>query len=202
MKNELNHTFVICAYKESPFLEECILSVLNQTSSSRVLIATSTDTPLIREMSEKYGLELRYSGLASDIAGDWNYAYHQADTRYVTIAHQDDVYDPGYAETAVRMLDKKNRPLLFFSDYYEIRDGQAVFRNLNLRIKKIMLAPLLISGLSGRKAVKRSVLALGNPICCPSVTPVPLAAIPSPHTCILASILTAQRSWVLVFSKM
>lgn len=170
MKNELNHTFVICAYKESPFLEECILSVLNQTSSSRVLIATSTDTPLIREMSEKYGLELRYSGLASDIAGDWNYAYHQADTRYVTIAHQDDVYDPGYAETAVRMLDKKNRPLLFFSDYYEIRDGQAVYRNLNLRIKKIMLAPLLIPGLSGRKAVKRSVLALGNPICCPSVT--------------------------------
>ena len=26
-----NHTFVICAYQESAYLEECILSVLKQT---------------------------------------------------------------------------------------------------------------------------------------------------------------------------
>ncbi len=25
-----NHTFVICAYKESPYLEECIQSLMNQ----------------------------------------------------------------------------------------------------------------------------------------------------------------------------
>ena len=26
-----NHTFAICAYKESPFLEECIQSLLGET---------------------------------------------------------------------------------------------------------------------------------------------------------------------------
>ena len=30
-----NHTFAICAYKESKYLEECINSVLNQEEKSK-----------------------------------------------------------------------------------------------------------------------------------------------------------------------
>ena len=30
MTSENQHTFVICAYGDSPFLEECILSLVNQ----------------------------------------------------------------------------------------------------------------------------------------------------------------------------
>ena len=37
-----DHTFAICAYKESPYLEECIKSLKNQTIKSNILIATST----------------------------------------------------------------------------------------------------------------------------------------------------------------
>ena len=33
-----NHTFAICAYKESPYLEECIQSLMNQTVKSDILI--------------------------------------------------------------------------------------------------------------------------------------------------------------------
>lgn len=36
------HTFVVLAYKESSYLEECIKSVLNQKYPSKVVIATST----------------------------------------------------------------------------------------------------------------------------------------------------------------
>ena len=49
-----NHTFAICAYKESPFLEECIQSLLGQTIPSTIIIVTSTDNAYIQNMAEKY----------------------------------------------------------------------------------------------------------------------------------------------------
>ena len=164
------HTFVICAYQESPYLEECVDSLLGQTMKSRVLIATSTDNAYIRRIAAERGLEVRLSGRPSDIAGDWNYAYRQAETKYVTIAHQDDIYDPDYATTAVSMMEQRKRPLLFFSDYYEIRDGEKIYSNTNLRIKKALLLPMLVPFFSGSRGMKRRILSLGNPICCPSVT--------------------------------
>ena len=42
-----DHTFAICAYKESPYLEECIKSLKNQTIKSNILIATSTPKELL-----------------------------------------------------------------------------------------------------------------------------------------------------------
>ena len=88
-KQTLDHTFVVCAYKESPYLEACVDSLLAQTARSRILIATSTDNEHIRRIAGSRGLEVFFSARPSDIAGDWNYAYTRAGTRYVTIAHQD-----------------------------------------------------------------------------------------------------------------
>ena len=56
--NEIIHTYVVLAYKESPYLEECIESVLNQDYKSKVLIGTSTDNEYIRKMADKYNLEV------------------------------------------------------------------------------------------------------------------------------------------------
>lgn len=169
-KQTLDHTFVVCAYKESPYLEACVDSLLAQTARSRILIATSTDNDHIRRIAQDRGLEMHFSGRPSDIAGDWNYAYTRAETRYVTIAHQDDIYEPDYALTAVSMMEKRKRPLLFFSDYYELRNGERADQNANLLIKKMLLLPVRIPFFSGKKACKRAILSLGNPICCPSVT--------------------------------
>ena len=36
------HTFAVCAYGESPYLEECVQSLLAQKVRTRILIATST----------------------------------------------------------------------------------------------------------------------------------------------------------------
>ena len=49
------HTFVVCAYKESQYLEECIQSVLNQNVKSKVIISTGTPNSYIKEIAEKYG---------------------------------------------------------------------------------------------------------------------------------------------------
>ena len=52
------HTFAICAYGESPYLEECIQSLLNQKTESKILIATSTPNSQILEMGEKYDIPI------------------------------------------------------------------------------------------------------------------------------------------------
>lgn len=52
------HTFVVCAYKESQYLEECIQSVLNQNVKSKVIISTGTPNSYIKEIAEKYKLQL------------------------------------------------------------------------------------------------------------------------------------------------
>ena len=164
------HTFAVCAYGESPFLEDCLRSLLCQSVRSRILLSTSTDNPHIRGLAEKYGLPLFISGRDPDIAGDWNRAYRCAETPYVTLAHQDDVYAPDYAGTAVRMLDDSRKPLLFFSDYYEIRDNEEVDSAFNLRVKRALLMPMRVPAFRGKRFFKRAVLSLGNPVCCPSVT--------------------------------
>ena len=48
------HTFVICAYGESPYLEACIRSLLSQTEKSRILCATSTPGPWLRRLLDRY----------------------------------------------------------------------------------------------------------------------------------------------------
>ena len=47
------HNFVICAYKNSKYLEECIKSVLGQTITSNYLIVTSTPSKFIELLCKK-----------------------------------------------------------------------------------------------------------------------------------------------------
>ena len=93
-----DHTFVICAYKESKYLKNCIRSLENQTVKSHILIETSTGNAYIRGLAEQYHISLYENDAPSGIATDWNFAYRQAHTKLVTIAHQDDIYNPNYLE--------------------------------------------------------------------------------------------------------
>ena len=170
VKNMINHTFVICAYKESAYLENCIKSVLNQKLESKVIMVTSTDNSHIRGLAEKYKLELYVADHESDISRDWNYALSKADTRYVTIAHQDDIYDSNYTKKVMAKMEENEDSLICCTGYYEIRNNKRVKRNINLYIKRIMLLPLLIKSMTKRRFIKRIPIAFGNGICCPSVT--------------------------------
>ena len=164
------HTFVICAYKESRYLEECIQSLLNQSVKSRILIATSTPNDFIDELGRRYNIAVCVNKGGKCIADDWNYAYGQAHSKYVTLAHQDDVYEPDYVKCMLTELERSDKPLICFSNYGEIRRGNKVESNRLLITKRIMLAPLYFKRLRNRKIVRRGILSFGNPICCPSVT--------------------------------
>ena len=60
----------------------------------------------------------------------------------MTIAHQDDVYDPTYSKEVVAHFEKYKDATILFTDYYELRNGKRVYENTNLKIKRIMLMPL------------------------------------------------------------
>lgn len=164
------HTFVVCAYKESEYLEECIVSLMAQTVPSHIIVVTSTPNAHIEELVKKYELEYFVNEGESGIVQDWNFGYDKATTDYITIAHQDDVYEPEYAEQIVKTLEKGTHPLIAFCDYGEIRNGRKTTDVKMLKIKRLMLMPLRNKWLQKRIWVRRRILSLGDPICCPSVT--------------------------------
>ena len=111
------HTFVICAYKKSPYLRKCIESLKKQTIRSNIIIITSTPNEYIRQIAEEYDIPLKVNYGDKGIVQDWNFGYAQCTTPYITIAHQDDIYFPSYAERALGLLEESYKPLIYFSDY-------------------------------------------------------------------------------------
>lgn len=162
------HTFVLCAYGESPYLEECVRSLLSQTVKSNVILSTSTPNEHIGRIASEYGIPVAVNTGERGITGDWNFGFSQAESEYITIAHQDDVYEPTYTEEILRRAEAYKQPILLFTDYFEIRNGERIYKNKLLRIKRILNFGFRISAKS--RFVRLRVLSIGNSICCPSVT--------------------------------
>lgn len=174
----MNHTYAICAYRESPYLEACIQSVLAQRGDSEVIVCTSTPNEMIRTLCQRYGLPLRVNDAPSAIHSDWNYAMAQAQGEYVTLCHQDDLYEPGYHAALCRAVEAGGFDL-FFTDYCELRQGEKSSGGRLLAIKRVLLLPLRLRCLQGMRWAKRWSIRFGNGICCPSVT-YHKAALPQP----------------------
>lgn len=166
---DCKHTFAICAYKESPYLEECIQSILHQTVCSDVILATSTPCDYIFSLCKKYNIPIFINEGEKGITQDWNFAYSKSSTPIVTIAHQDDIYFEKYTETLENMAEAVKKPLIFFTNYFEVRNGETVRKNKLMSIKRILLIPLRLKVFRGNIFIRRRILALGNCICCPSV---------------------------------
>ncbi|WP_251213108.1 glycosyltransferase family A protein [Adlercreutzia murintestinalis] len=165
-----DHTFAICAYKESPYLEECIVSLKNQEDPSNLIICTSTPNEHIRSSAQRFEIPLFVNPNGPGIASDWNFALEQAMTPYVTIAHQDDVYASAYSTHMRKAMCSMSTPLLFFTDYGEIRNEKTVTESRLLTVKRRLLAPLCDGQRASSKKARRRALSLGSAICCPSVT--------------------------------
>lgn len=165
-----DHTFVICAYQESPYLEETIVSLRTQTVPIRIIMSTSTPSQFLEELCSKYDIPLYVNRGEKGLAADWNYGYQQAGTRLVTIAHQDDFYEPEYAEEIIRYANLREDAIIIYSDYYEYRVDEKVTGNKLLKIKRIMNLPMTKKLFYGNRFVRRLMLSMGDPICCPAVT--------------------------------
>lgn len=169
MENSSLHTFVILAYQKSPHLEDCIRSVLNQSYASQIIIATTTKNAYIANLAKKYHLKI-IEGNHASIGGDFDFAIHCGKTPLITVAHQDDIYEKTYTENIVKAYQEYPNSSIIFTDYFEIRGKQKVYKNINLNIKRILLIPARIRKSLKNKHSKRLVLKFGNAICCPAVT--------------------------------
>ena len=166
-----DHTFAICAYKDSPFLEKSVRSCLLQTVPGKVIIATSTPSSFIRGIAEKYNLQLFIRKTPEKgIAADWNFAFSCADTGLVTLAHQDDIYNSHYREYMLKAINSAAHPLIGFTDYGELREEKIVTVNRLLCIKRLLLLPLMLKPMQNVPLIRRFALSIGSVICCPSVT--------------------------------
>lgn len=169
MKKEFcNHTFAICAYKESKYLEECIKSVKNQTIKSNIIICTSTPNEYIKSLAEKYKIKLYINNGEKGIGQDWNFSVSCCKTDYVTVAHQDDIYNENYLEENVKFINQKGDFVISFTEYRELKNDEIIPLTKNLKIKKKLLIPIKL--FPKRRFFKRLSLSFGSPICCPSVT--------------------------------
>ena len=161
------HTFVIPAYKESPFLELCIQSLLAQSVKSEIIITTSTPTAYSKNIAEKYNLPYHINE-KKGIANDWNFALSKVTTPLATIAHQDDIYEPGYAENVIKATNRN--VLITFTGYNDWIGNQRRPKSLNYFVKKALLFPFLFKKEIKSIYFKKLILKFGDPICCPAVT--------------------------------
>ena len=164
-----SHTFVICAYGECCYLEECILSLYHQTIFSNIIIVTSTDNSFIRLLANKYKIKLYVRRGKSDIQDDWNFGYRKAKTDLVTIVHQDDVYRQDYLEEILKFYKNFDHVLFVCTDYCVLKNGM-IMEDLNGKVKKFLKLPLRFSFLNQLKFFKIFSLAFGSSINCQSVT--------------------------------
>ncbi len=164
------HSFAVLAYKDSPYLSECLDSLKNQSLESKIYISTSTPSEYIKEMAEKYNVELFVTESGLGIAHDWNFSLLHAKTKYVTLAHQDDIYSPDYTKECIQTAEKFNDILICFTNYSEIVDGRERSGTLLLNIKLFMLLFFMQYKKDLiRRFWKKRLLSFGNPIAAPSV---------------------------------
>lgn len=165
-KKEL--TFAICAYKVSEYLEDLVLCLKQQTVPVTIYISTSTPNEHIEGIAKKYDLPIYVN--TSTIKGspaDWNFAYAQATTPYVVLAHQDDLYEEDYAQKILHAFHNAKNPIIAFTDYYEIRNEEKIYDYPLRSIKELMLKPMKLSHKS--RFIRNRVLSVGFPICCPAI---------------------------------
>ena len=165
----IKHAFVVCAYKESEYLEECVKSLIEQTVRSPIAIATSTPNDHISSIADKYSLPVYVRNGQSDIQDDWNFAAQQLESEWITIAHQDDVYDKRYVEVLTAKIDKMPSAVMAMTDYRPIIHGK-ISDDRNCRIKRFLRWPLKFRLLAQSRFVRVRTLSHGNCMCCPSVS--------------------------------
>ena len=173
-ENNLSHAFVVPAYGRSPYLEACLASLRAQAASvpPRIVICTSTPFDGIEALAVQYGAELVVHGPNAGIGNDWNAALNAARADLVTIAHQDDIYAPGYLQHILRASQRCPQASLYFCHADEItEDGTEVARSRNLAVKDALITAAFL----GRSRIndgisRRILLGLANPVTCPAVT--------------------------------
>jgi GT2 family glycosyltransferase len=164
------HCFVAMAFNDSPYLADCVRSLTAQTVHSRTIVATSTPSSFIAAAARDAGAELIVNPDRRGMAADWNFALCAARTRFVTLAHQDDVYYPAFVARTMALFRRYPHGSLCFTGHDQIDDTGKPYRS-KLTVAKDLITVGTIGSrttLHGRRL--RLYLSFGCPVPCSSVT--------------------------------
>lgn len=164
------HAFVVPAYGDSPWLADCLRSLRAQTVPSRIVVTSSTPHAGLHAVAEAFGAALALHAPSAGIGRDWNFALAQAGADWVTLAHQDDVYLPGFVEYTLAAA--RADALMVFTGYRELAGAERQRQVTGMLGVKRLLLEL---GFLGRRSVasqaaRLRALRFGCPIACPAVT--------------------------------
>ena len=166
----MDHSFAVMAYKDSAYLADCLSSLKSQTAAIEIYIATSTPSPFIDDLAKQHGVKVYTTEPGLGLAHDWNFSFEKATTKYVTLAHQDDVYAPTYTELCVSAAEKFTDTLICFTGYSELTNDSERKNTLLLNTKKLMHFFFMPFEKNIRNRFwKKASLSFGSPIPCPSV---------------------------------
>lgn len=166
-----DHCFAVPAYGESPHLESCLRSLAAQSIRSRTIVCTSTPNAHIVLLAERHGMPVFENPVRAGIGSDWNFALESAPARWVTLAHQDDVYLPCFAERTLAALTRHPGASLAFTGYREVEGERLRAYSPMLRIKRLLLElAFLGSEHASSRFFKTNALRFGCAIPCPSAT--------------------------------
>lgn len=163
------HTFAVCAYKESEYLEACIESLLNQTAKAKFWFRPQHQTIKLKRRQRNMGSlfmliqvkrVLRMTGILPIVRWKPRISHWRIRMTFICL-------NTWNGNEGVWICPKAAD---FFTDYYELRDGTPVAKNKLLRIKRILLWPMRFRCFKNSRFIRRRSLSLGCPICCPSVS--------------------------------
>jgi putative flippase GtrA len=164
------HTFAVLAYGDSPFLPGCLKALAAQTVQSRIIVLTSTPSEFITDAARSAGVDLRINPKREGIGADWNFALNSAGSRYVTLAHQDDVYFPDFLAKTKALFDANPDGAIAFTGFREIGDGGEPKTSLVSAVKHVLSAVFLNGRARVQGLSRRLFLSFGDPLTCSTVT--------------------------------
>lgn len=163
------HSFCVAAYGESPYLRECLQSISAQTLRSQVLLCTSTPNLYLENLAKDFGARYVVGTHRPGIGRDWNAAFRAADTPYVTIAHQDDIYHSDYVKQVMAAAEGRDDLLFLFTDYTQLIKGVAYAWRPVVLIKRLLVFPFWFFPYIRSPFFRRLIFMFGNPVSCPGV---------------------------------
>jgi len=124
----MRFSLVIPTYNGSQYIEECILSGLNQTRSfDEVIISDDNSSDDTLSICDKYKDRItiyRNGDGPSGFVNGWNNAIKKATGDYICILHQDDLLDSSYLEEAEKILSENQDIQHYFTTcHYIDEDG-------------------------------------------------------------------------------
>jgi glycosyltransferase involved in cell wall biosynthesis len=170
------HCFVVPAYGDSPHLRACLDSLHAQTRPSPIVLCSSTPHAGLQALADEYGARLALHSPNAGIGHDWNAALEQADTEWVTLAHQDDIYLPEFTQRTLAAAARQPQAVMVTTGYGELIGSDAGEGRARLLSPMLLVKRMLLElGFLGRDAVadpgaKQRLLRFGCPIPCPAVT--------------------------------